>query len=252
MNWGGKSENGWKLRSFFATHIVAQNNSMLNWYFPNTSKVTLIPRGVDVKYFTPKSKNTNLLNQLSISNSDIIILSVANLVPVKGIEVLLDAFDLLYKNHKNINLLIIGDDNNEYGEFLKEKSNNIASGVKIHFTGKLQNIVDYYSIADIFILPTLNKGRMEGCPVALLEAMACGLEVLASDIPGIQDILSPFENCLFNPGNILELYNELDKLINSKSYLGININLRTHIVNSYSIEKEVNSHETLYKKCMNP
>jgi glycosyltransferase involved in cell wall biosynthesis len=250
MNWGGKSKNGWKLRSILAKYIIAQNNSMLNWYFPNSSKVTLIPRGVDIKIFKPQSKNIKLLEQLNILESEIIILSVANLVPVKGIEILLDGFELLYKTHDNIRLLIVGEDNNEYGESLKEKTRKLLSGGKIHFIGKVQNIEDFYSIADIFILPTLNEGRMEGCPVSLLEAMACGVHVLASKLPGIKDILTPFNNCLFNPGEISELYNGINNLLNDKKYLRMNKSLRTHIVNNYSIEKEVNSHEALYKKCM--
>jgi len=251
MNWGGKSKNGWKLRSLLSKHIIAQNNSMLNWYFPNSSKVTLIPRGVDIKIFKPQSKNIKLLEQLTIFESEIIILSVANLVPVKGIEILLDAFELLYKTHDNIRLLIVGEDKNEYGESLKGKTRKLLSGGKIHFIGKVQNIEDYYSIADIFILPTLNEGRMEGCPVSLLEAMACGVHVMASKLPGIKDILTPFNNCLFNPGEIPELYNGIKNLLNEKKYLRKNKNLRTHIINNYSIEKEVNSHEALYKKCMN-
>jgi len=103
--------------------------------------------------------------------------------------------------------------------------------------------------ADIFILPTLKKG--EGCPVSLLEAMACGLPVLASDIPGIQDVLEPIHHCLFNTGEVPELQKGIENLLNGKKYLGINKNLRTHIINNYSIEKEVKSHEIVYKKCLN-
>ena len=250
MNWGGKSKNGWKLRSLLAKHIIAQNNSMLNWYFPNSSKVTLIPRGVDIKIFKPKTKNINLLKQLSISKSEIIILSVANLVPVKGIEILLDAFESLSKKYDNITLLIVGDNNNEYGISLEEKSKKLKSNNKILFIGKVQNIIDYYSIAEIFILPTLNEGRMEGCPVSLLEAMACGLSVLASDIPGIQDVLESFQDCLFNSGEVSKLQVKIEKLLINKEIKNIEKN-RKHIKLNYSIEKEVKSHEIVYKKCLN-
>ena len=119
---------------------------------------------------------------------------------------------------------------------------------KILFIGKVQNIVDYYSIADIFILPTLKKG--EGCPVSLLEAMACGLPVLASDIPGIQDILEPIHHCLFNSGDVPELQKGIEKLL-IKNENKKNENNRDQIKMNYSIEKEVKSHEIIYKKCLN-
>ena len=250
MNWGGKSKNGWKLRTYFAKHVVAQNKSMLNRFFSNSMKVSLIPRGVDIKHFSPSSKNLNLLEQLSISKTENIFLTVANLVPVKGIEILLNAFESLSKKHDNITLLIVGDNNNEYGISLEEKSKKLKSNNKILFIGKVQNIIDYYSIADIFILPTLNKGRMEGCPVSLLEAMACGLSVLASDIPGIQDVLESFQDCLFNSGEVSKLQVKIEKLLINKEIKNIEKN-RKHIKLNYSIEKEVKSHEIVYKKCLN-
>ena len=247
MNWGGKSKNGWKLRTVLANHIIAQNKSMINWFFSNSKKISLIPRGVDIHHFSPKSKKLNLLEQLLIPKSEKVILTVANLVPVKGIEVLLDAFELLSKNNDNITLLIVGENNNEYGTTLKKKSKRMKFNHKILFIGKVQNIVDYYSIADIFILPTLKKG--EGCPVSLLEAMACGLPVLASDIPGIQDILEPIHHCLFNAGEVPELQKGIEKLlIKNKNK---NKNNRDQIKMNYSIEKEVKSHEIIYKKCLN-
>ena len=247
MNWGGKSKNGWKLRTVLANHIIAQNKSMINWFFSNSKKISLIPRGVDIHHFSPKSKNLNLLEQLLIPKSEKVILTVANLVPGKGIEVLLDAFELLSKNNDNITLLIVGENNNEYGTTLKKKSKRMKFNHKILFIGKVQNIVDYYSIADIFILPTLKKG--EGCPVSLLEAMACGLPVLASDIPGIQDILEPIHHCLFNAGEVPELQKGIEKLlIKNKNK---NKNNRDQIKMNYSIEKEVKSHEIIYKKCLN-
>jgi len=248
MNWGGKSKNGWKLRTVLADHIIAQNKSMINWFFSNSKNISLIPRGVDINHFSPKSKNLNLLEQLLIPKTEKVILTVANLVPVKGIEVLLDTFELLSKNNNNITLLIVGENNNEYGTTLKKKSKRMKFNHKILFIGKVQNIVDYYSIADIFILPTLKKG--EGCPVSLLEAMACGLPVLASDIPGIQDILEPIHHCLFNSGDVPELQKGIEKLL-IKNENKKNENNRDQIKMNYSIEKEVKSHEIIYKKCLN-
>ena len=54
MNWGGKSKNGWKLRSFLAAHNLAQNTDMIRYFFPYLKNVSLVPRGVDTDEFIYK------------------------------------------------------------------------------------------------------------------------------------------------------------------------------------------------------
>lgn len=251
MNWGGNSKNAWKLRTALATHIILQNKDMKMEFFPREKNVTLIPRGIDVEEFKPRLKNINLIKKFKILESEKVILTVANLVPVKGIETLLDSFALLLKTNNQIRLFIVGEKKNEYGRSMEEKANKSAAISKIHFTGKVQNVSDYYSIADVFVLPTLDKGRMEGCPVSLLEAMACGLPVVASDIPGVRDILEPFPECLYTAGDIrklseiiLEAFN-----INNINKLG-DLNM-SHIGTHFSISKEVEQHQSIYHKCLN-
>ena len=78
---------------------------------------------------------------------------------------------------------------------LKEKKDS-PFGLKIHFTGKVHKVLDYYSIADIFVLPTIKKG--EGCPVSLLEAMSCDIPPIASNVSGIKDVLDPFRSFIFS------------------------------------------------------
>ena len=82
---------------------------------------------------------------------------------------------------------------------------------KIHLTGKVDEVIDFYSIADIFVLPTIKKG--EGCPVSLLEAMSCGIPSVASNVSGIKDILDPFPELLFSPGDVDSLVEKIENLI---------------------------------------
>ena len=52
MNWGGKSKNGWRLRSFLACHIIIQNTDMKKEFYLSSLKTTLINRGVNLKEFS--------------------------------------------------------------------------------------------------------------------------------------------------------------------------------------------------------
>ena len=74
-------------------------------------------------------------------------------------EVLIKAFNQLYSLNNNCRLFIVGDNDNDYGKNLIEISEQYCSH-KIEFKGKVFNVHDYYSI-NIFVLPTLNIGRIE-------------------------------------------------------------------------------------------
>ena len=247
MNWGSSSKNGWRLRSWLADGIIAQNTDMLRDFFSGWRKVTLIPRGVDTNEFGPTAPNLNIRAQLRLAPAERLIICVANLVPVKGVEVLLDAFDTIKDTFPDVKLAIVGDDVSEYGTQLKQQACRMAP-VRIVFTGKVLNVKDYLHTADIFVLPTLNKGRQEGSPVSLLESMACGLPVLASAVAGIRDQLKNFPELLFQPGNSLQLAQKLTSLLSKTKEERMNLGeqLRQEVLKRFTIEREVEVHQSFY------
>lgn len=248
MNWGGSSKNAWHIRTLLASHILVQNTDMLKTFFINSKKTTLVPRGVDTREFKKRKANVDLLNRLNLINNKVI-LCVANLHPVKGVNVLFDAFHKLPDLLKNTSLIIVGDKENSIGKELQYLIENSPKRDKIHLVGKVNNVHDYYSIADLFVLPTLNKGRQEGCPVALLEGLASGLNVLGSNVAGIKDILNPFPANLFEAGNSDELAKKMSIHLTS-DFTQINKKLIKHLKNYYSIMVEVEKHESIYKSIL--
>ena len=248
MSWGGKSKNGWKLRTLLASNILAQNKDMMKIFFPGKKNVSLVPRGVDTEELLPRPKDRKLLEKYRVRKDEKVILAVANLVPVKGIEILLDAFELLSEKHNSIRLFIVGDKENDYGRKMEAKTIQSPCSARIHFTGKVQNVSDYYSIADVFVLPTLDEGRREGCPVSLLEAMASGLPVVASDIPGVKDILYSFPEHMFEAGNAVHLINKINEYFQINSEKTVGKVFRNFIKKKYSIDREVYQHINIYKK----
>ncbi len=249
MNWGGPSKNGWRLRSLLAKHILVQNTDMLDSFFPNSSKVSLVPRGVDTKEFKPRKKNNKLITYYNIGENDRVILCVANLHPVKGVEILIKAFEITANKHNNLQLIIVGEKENDYGKFLQNLAKSSKASAKIHFTGKVQNVAKYYSIADLFILPSQNIGRKEGCPVALLEALASGLNVIAGKVSGIKDILKEFPDNLFKPDSIEQLCNKIELNLDDSS---VKNKLFMNLQQNYNIEIEVERHKNVYREILNP
>ena len=92
---------------------------------------------------------------------------VANISPLKGIDVLLESFIRLSSKYPLIRLFIIGQKKSQFGKKIEKMAQDSPCGSKIHFTGKIENVKQYYSLGDIFVLPTSRKG--EGCPVSLLD-----------------------------------------------------------------------------------
>jgi glycosyltransferase involved in cell wall biosynthesis len=253
MNWGGASENGWKLRTALANGIVAQNTDMLREFFPGMKKVHLISRGVDTNLFKPQAGNRALLEAYGITNADKLIICVANLVPVKGVEILFNAFSAIHQQLPEWKVMIVGDHQSEYGKNLLQQTRDLNLQSKIIFTGKVMNVVDYLNNAELFVLTTLNEGRKEGSPVALLEAMATGRMVLGSAVPGIKDQLAAFPELLFEAGNHHQLAEKLLAICTKPEHEqnALRKKIRQYILADFPIEKEVLKHMAFYEAVMN-
>ncbi len=246
MNWGGSSKNGWQIRSMLSSHIILQNTDMKKLFFKRYKKISLVPRGVNTDEFIPIRKQMSLVKKHNILKNEVVILSVANLSPVKGIDILIRSFKKLSKTYKFIRLFIVGDKESDYGLKMEKMAKESPFGFKVHFTGKVNNVINYYSIADIFVLPTIKKG--EGCPVSLLEAMSCGIPSIASNVSGIKDILAPFPELLFTAENSDSLTEKLENLIMAE--VDKKESYRKHILKKYDITFEVKNHEQIYKRIL--
>lgn len=244
MGWGNRA---WTWRSKLSTKIIAINTDMTDLFFSDLKdKVIYIPLGVDADYFKPQQKSIELQTELGIETSDFVVITVANLVPVKGIEILLEA--VLQLNDPLIKLLIIGRDTDTYGENLKNK---YQSKRTIFLAAKV-DIRPYLALANLFVIPTLNKGRKEGLPVAPLEAMASECYVLGSNISGIRDILKDFKNHLFEQESVDALVQKMNhvKHLNEKQRRDIGIKMRQYVIEHYSIEKCIRNHENIYLRLL--
>lgn len=249
MSWGGSSANSWKLRSFLAKKIAVQNKDMIAQFYPNSPKTNLIPRGVVTEHFKKGATDSKIKMQMHTKEEQRVLICVANFVPVKGIETLIDAFAKVKADHPDWVLWLVGDDQNEYGLSLKAKISDLNLTNEIIFSGKQMDVRAYLNHAEIFVLPTLDEGRREGSPVAMLEAMANGTVVIGSKISGIKDQLEAFPNHLFTPKDSNELAEKLNHLmqLGKEELCKIGEVFAKQVNEDYSIEKEVLRHENLYK-----
>ncbi len=138
----------------------------------------------------------------------LVLVSVANLKPEKGLDVLLRAFDQLQERFPAAHLWLVGEGPER--KKLEGISAHLTSGANIHFLGLREDIPDILAAADIFILPT----SIEGMSNALLEAMAAGLPCVASDIPVNREVITPGRTGLvFRLGDEESLLTSLTQLL---------------------------------------
>lgn len=241
MGWGNRP---WIWRSKLSTKIIAINKDMMTQFFSKMKyKVVKIPLGVDVDYFRPLPKSYVTSERIRVEKTDFVIVSVANLVPVKGIEILLKAVQQL--EDKSIKVFIIGDDSSSYGDALK----TAFKDENIYFVGKQLDIRPYLALADVFVIPTKDEGRKEGMPIAPLEAMASRRIVLGSNISGINDILEFFKSCLFQADNVEALAKKIQYIQNLtfKEREMLAKRMREHVENEFSLEVCINNHDKFYR-----
>lgn len=237
MSWGNIH---WKIRSFLSHFIITINDEMEH-YFSYKKEQQLIPLGIDTIFYNPalfpKCRTTIFK-----------IVTIANLVPVKGIEVLINAINELKSNV--ICLDIIGDDDNDYSCQLKELVLNYGLATQINFIGKQSDIRPYLAASDLFVIPTLDEGRKEGMPMALVEAMAMQTLVLGSDISGIKFVLKEFKELLFDANDVEMLSSKIqemyDKSVEEREIVAKK--LRHYCETHFSLNSFINAHETLYFK----
>ena len=144
-------------------------------------KVEIIPNGVDLNRFSPKIEVGNIREKYNLPSENIIF-HVGRFVKYKGLEYLIRA--MKYVEHGT--LIIAGEGKLE--QYLKqivrdEKSKNVK------FLGYVsdEDLPKLYKISDVYVLPSITRGENFG--ISALEAMACGVPVIASDLPGVRELV---------------------------------------------------------------
>lgn len=249
MSWG---ERAWRLRSLLASRIAAQNTDMLEQFFssPNLRRKTrLLPRGVDTQRFHPNTApRLGLRQKLSISTQARVIACVAHLVPVKGHPTLLQAFAQLSSNPP-AHLWLAGKPMEAaYVHGLQSQVEEFGLAERVHFLGGIDDIPALLAETDIFCLPTWARWRMEGCPVAMLEAMACAKACIGTDIPGTRDQIQHEHNGLLAPPeDMMALASTLQRLLDDQDLRQrLGQSARQTVEKEYTIEIEVQRHSNLF------
>ena len=213
-----------------------------------SEKLVHITNSVDVEQFKP-ADTSNEKESKSIC-------FVGRLEEQKGLEYLVKALDIVRKKEGTVKLFLVGD-----GE-LRSHLETLSAGLKLQnhvfFVGKTDDVLFYYRTARIFALPSIS----EVLPLSLLEAMSCGLPVIATTTGGNREILDPhyagekipvsqflIGECgvLVNPEDVEGLARALLMLLQDESLTNkLGERARSYVQQNYGLDRVIGQYRALY------
>ena len=224
-----------------AKKIIAVDAS----HFKNTKfgkdfigKVIEIQNGVDTDLFSPRAVDLEKLGLAHLKNKKII-LFVGNPMPVKRLDILLNAMKFL--NDNSVVLVVVG------GGYELEKYKQMAKNLNnVYFAGKCDDpkkLSDYYNAAECVVVPS----DYESFSLVAVEAMACGKPLALSDLPVLKNKIS--EAIFFEKGSVESLKNALEKVLSLPEEERIKISKleRVNAVEEYSLDRHMEKLIKIYK-----
>ncbi len=198
-----------------------------------SEKINVIPNPVDINIFRPIPEIKRVQGRLCF---------IGRLSPEKNIELLLEALSGI----KNASILIIGD-----GELESDlKSRSIRMGINARFLGNIPNneLPGLLNTCQAFVLPS----KWEGMPKVLIEAMACGLPVIGTNVSGIKDLIEHGKTGLLCEPEIGSLRDAIRKVLNNSQLCkDIGRRARDFVANNFSLEQCVSKELDLLTSLVN-
>lgn len=167
--------------------VSASNQQTGKNFIPSFESI-VINNGIDQEKFNPKKPHKDIRTELGIDQDVLLVLFIARFTSHKQPLTLIEAFARALSSNANMHLLMVGDGD--------QKNEAITLIDKLRITNKIkllsfrQDVPDVLAAADIFVLPSL----WEGLPIGLLEAMAMGKTIIASDVDGTSEVVQHDRN----------------------------------------------------------
>jgi sugar transferase (PEP-CTERM/EpsH1 system associated) len=237
-----------KALSPWISRFVTVSEELKRWLVHDVGipeeKVIQIINGVDTKRFKPQESKRMFKKKFRFDEDSFIIGVVGRLDLVKDHDTILNAFRLFCSRNKNIKVkvIVIGTGPHEEKLRMRAKEMNISDNVM--FLGDKDDVPQYYNCMDIYILSSI----AEGISNTILEAMACGLPVIATHIGGTPELIDDNETgFLFSPGDYAGLSQKISVYFNNPEVVERHgINGRRKAEEHFSLSRMVRRYEEIY------
>ena len=211
-------------------------------------KISTIKNGIDTDTFRPiePEEKSSIRRTLKLPLDGFIIGTVGRVVPVKNYPLLITAFSRLASTTDDTYLVIVGD--GEQAEELANLVRQLKLSERVVLAGAQTNTLDWYHAFDSFVLSSIS----EGTPMALLEAGACGLPCVVTNVGGNIEVIKHHVNGLVvDSANVESMYSALRQIYREPA---LTANMRSeaclNIQNNYSLTASAREHLQIYQHCL--
>jgi glycosyltransferase involved in cell wall biosynthesis len=228
--------------------IIAVSNATRNYVLSlgaDPEKIEVLHNGVDLDRFKPLSGvKEKMRKKLGISEDACVVLTVRRMVYKNGIDTLLESVEIAVK--KNPKLVFVAVGKGPDFEEVKERIAQLGIQKNFKLTGFVsdEDLPFYYNVADLFALPSKSG---EGLPLVALEAMACGLPVVATNVGGISEVMSEDYGKLVPP-NVPNALAEAVVEFSFKDLATLKVKLRKMMEQKYSWDRNVEKLGKIYEE----
>jgi len=163
----------------------AQRDDLVDVYrVAHDRQVRVVPLGLDLQRFLEVDREHACALRADLSPDDAPVLTcVGRLAPIKNHRLLLDAAGLLAARGLRFRLVLVGGGSEEAA--LRAQAAALGIADRVRFLGWRRDVAEIYAASDVVVLSSHN----EGTPVSLIEALAAGVRVVATDVGGVRDVL---------------------------------------------------------------
>ncbi len=217
------------------------------------SNIRRIYPGIDLKLFSPKSKDLELMKKFNFSSDDFVINFTGEYTRLGAIDDVIDSFVNVSSKIPNAKLsLAVRIKNDKDAKKKKEvieklKKNNLIEKVAFQDDGSYE-MQDIYNLCDLSIFPVRDmKGKFD-VPLAVIEAMACEKPVIISDLPILEEFANDQNSVTIEAGNKEKLAEKiLDVFQNRQKYVEIGKNARRFVEENFDIKKVAEKYQEVYE-----
>lgn len=211
----------------------------------NEGKIRFIQNGLDLEEI--ESERGKISTPIYSGRHEKKIVYVGQMASRKNVLDLIKTFDLLYKEHKNIRLILIGDGPEK--DLLEKEARSMASSSKIDFLGYRNDRLRLVGECNLFSMTS----SLEGIPRSMMEAMAIGVPVAAYNIPGVDKlIINKKTGLMADFGDIEGLKKCWQQLLFNEGFATeMARNGKDHILNNFSAKRMAEEYTKLYQEMVN-
>lgn len=259
-----------KVKVVWTAHLIAENNSIIKFFNRifskfvdniicvskaaeaslikegiSVEKTRLIYNGVDTAYFKPR-KDVSIRKELNIGKDTLVLTTVSRFNKEKGHHFLVEVLRELTNYITDFKVLLVGE--GEEKAFIQEKVRKYNLGKHVLFLGYRDDIPEILAATDIYVSPSMR----EAISFSIIEALACGIPVVATKVGGVPEIFEKGQGGLLVPfGDKEKFAKTIVNLWNDKlQYNFIKANCRDIVLENFSQAKMIEKTYKLYCELM--